>query len=160
MLCINIPCQSLSHPLQEFKGHGRSREAVEMAFDEILKQKMKVRHKYGFKPPKSGKRTDVEGDPTVRFLFINTCIRLGGMPFVCAVVAAVHEQLSEWLQIHDAAVTLFQYSCLCAFQSSFERSSPYTVDLMQRRTFVLMLPCMSTAQNHGYCDMKVQVRRR
>ena len=37
-----------------------------MAFDAILKQKMKVRHKYGFKPPKSGRRTDVEGDVTVR----------------------------------------------------------------------------------------------
>ena len=36
-----------------------------MALDEILKQKMKIRHKYGFKPPKSGRRTDVEGDPTV-----------------------------------------------------------------------------------------------
>jgi len=51
--------------LQEFKAHGRSREAIEMAFDAILKQKMKVRHKYGFKPPKSGRRSDVEGDPTV-----------------------------------------------------------------------------------------------
>lgn len=51
--------------LQEFKAHDKSRESIEMALDEILKQKMKIRHKYGFKPPKSGRRTDVEGDPTV-----------------------------------------------------------------------------------------------
>ena len=36
-----------------------------MAFDAILKQKMKVRHKYGFKPPKTGRRSDVEGEATV-----------------------------------------------------------------------------------------------
>ena len=51
--------------LQEYKAHDKSRESIEMALDEILKQKMKIRHKYGFKPPKSGRRTDVEGDPTV-----------------------------------------------------------------------------------------------
>ena len=51
--------------MQEFKAHDKSRESIEMALDEILKQKMKIRHKYGFKPPKSGRRTDVEGDPTV-----------------------------------------------------------------------------------------------
>ena len=51
--------------VQEFKAHDKSRESIEMALDEILKQKMKIRHKYGFKPPKSGRRTDVEGDPTV-----------------------------------------------------------------------------------------------
>lgn len=49
---------------EEFKAHDKSRESIEMALDEILKQKMKIRHKYGFKPPKSGRRTDVEGDPT------------------------------------------------------------------------------------------------
>ena len=51
--------------MQEYKAHGQSREAVEMAFDEILKQKMKVRHKYGFKPPRTGRRSDVEGEATV-----------------------------------------------------------------------------------------------
>ena len=51
--------------VQEFREHGRSREAIEMAFDEVLKQKMKSRHRYGFQPPKSGRRTDVQGDPVV-----------------------------------------------------------------------------------------------
>lgn len=55
-----MPCH-----VQEFKAHDKSRESIEMALDEILKQKMKIRHKYGFKPPKSGRRTDVEGDLTV-----------------------------------------------------------------------------------------------
>ncbi len=63
--CIAHCMKHICGPLQEFKAHGRSREAIEMAFDAILKQKMKVRHKYGFKPPKSGRRSDVEGDPTV-----------------------------------------------------------------------------------------------
>lgn len=63
--CMAYCMKHICGPLQEFKAHGRSREAIEMAFDAILKQKMKVRHKYGFKPPKSGRRSDVEGDPTV-----------------------------------------------------------------------------------------------
>lgn len=60
---ISVPDRS--RLVQEFKAHGRSREAIEMAFDDILKQKMKVRHKYGFKPPKTGRRSDVEGEATV-----------------------------------------------------------------------------------------------
>ena len=51
--------------MQEFRDHERSREAIEMAFDEVLKQKMKSRHRYGFQPPKSGRRTDAQGDPVV-----------------------------------------------------------------------------------------------
>ena len=69
--------------VQEFKAHDKSRESIEMALDEILKQKMKIRHKYGFKPPKSGRRTDVEGDPTVSkhlesalFLCLQPCHQL------------------------------------------------------------------------------------
>lgn len=58
-------CTHRHADVQEFKAHDKSRESIEMALDEILKQKMKIRHKYGFKPPKSGRRTDVEGDPTV-----------------------------------------------------------------------------------------------
>ena len=49
--------------LQEYKEHERSREAIELAFDAILQQKMKTRHKYGFRPPRSGRKTDVAGDP-------------------------------------------------------------------------------------------------
>ena len=36
-----------------------------MAFDTILQEKMKVRHKQGFKPPKRGRKTDLEGDAPV-----------------------------------------------------------------------------------------------
>ena len=36
-----------------------------MAFDAILQEKMKVRHKQGFKPPKRGRKTDLEGDAPV-----------------------------------------------------------------------------------------------
>ncbi|CAK0785544.1 hypothetical protein CVIRNUC_008754 [Coccomyxa viridis] len=45
-----------------YKAHERSRESIEMAFDTILQEKMKVRHKQGFKPPKRGRKTDLEGD--------------------------------------------------------------------------------------------------
>ena len=36
-----------------------------MAFDTILQEKMKVRHKQGFRPPKRGRKTDLEGDALV-----------------------------------------------------------------------------------------------
>ena len=51
--------------MQTYKGHEKSRESIEMAFDTILQEKMKVRHKQGFKPPKRGRKTDLEGDPEV-----------------------------------------------------------------------------------------------
>lgn len=62
--------------LQEYKAHEKSRESIEMALDEILKQKMKIRHKYGFRPPKSGRRTDVEGDPTVSRAYLGSPLSL------------------------------------------------------------------------------------
>ena len=52
--------------VQTYKAHERSRESIEMAFDTILQEKMKVRHKQGFKPPKRGRKTDLEGDAPVR----------------------------------------------------------------------------------------------
>ena len=55
-------------PVQTYKRHERSREAIELAYDSILQEKMKVRHKYGFQPPRRGRRTDLQGDPLVRFL--------------------------------------------------------------------------------------------
>ena len=50
---------------QTYNAHERSRESIEMAFDTILQEKMKVRHKQGFKPPKRGRKTDLEGDAPV-----------------------------------------------------------------------------------------------
>lgn len=34
-----------------------------MAFDAVLNHKMKSRQKYGFRPPKTGRKTDVDGEP-------------------------------------------------------------------------------------------------
>jgi hypothetical protein len=48
--------------LQTYKAHERSREAIELAYEAILKQDMKRRQKYGFKPPKLGRKTDLEAD--------------------------------------------------------------------------------------------------
>ena len=50
---------------QTYQAHERSRESIEMAFDTILQEKMKVRHKQGFRPPKRGRKTDLEGDAEV-----------------------------------------------------------------------------------------------
>lgn len=47
---------------EQYKQHEPSREAIELAFDTVLQAKMKMRHKYGFKPPKTGRRTDISGD--------------------------------------------------------------------------------------------------
>ena len=38
-----------------YRSHERSREAVEGAFDSILKERMRLRHKLGFRPPKAGR---------------------------------------------------------------------------------------------------------
>ena len=50
---------------QTYRAHERSRESIELAYDSILQQKMKVRHKYGFKPPKTGRKGDLDGDRSV-----------------------------------------------------------------------------------------------
>jgi len=47
---------------EQYKQHEPSRESIELAFDTILTTKMKVRHKHGFQPPKTGKRSDAQGE--------------------------------------------------------------------------------------------------
>jgi len=47
---------------QTYKSHERSREAIEFAYEAILKQDMKRRQKYGFKPPKLGRKTDLDAN--------------------------------------------------------------------------------------------------
>ena len=55
---------------QTYKGHERSREAIELAYDSILQEKMKVRAKFGFQPPQRGRRRDLQADPLVsRFTY-------------------------------------------------------------------------------------------
>lgn len=48
---------------EQYKQHEPSRESIELAFDSILQTSIKFRHKFGFKPPKTGRRTDASGDP-------------------------------------------------------------------------------------------------
>ena len=52
--------------MQTYRAHEASREAIELAFDAILQEKMKVRAKYGFRPPRTGRKTDAAGDDLVR----------------------------------------------------------------------------------------------
>jgi hypothetical protein len=51
--------------VQQYKQHERSRESIELAFDSILQKKYKLRHKYGFRPPATGRKTDLAGDEEV-----------------------------------------------------------------------------------------------
>lgn len=53
------------HILQQYKAHERSRESIELAFDAILQKKYKLRNKYGFRPPSTGRKTDIAGDEEV-----------------------------------------------------------------------------------------------
>lgn len=46
----------------QYRGHEPSRESIELALDAILKEKMKARHRFGFRPPQRGKRSDAQGD--------------------------------------------------------------------------------------------------
>ncbi len=50
---------------QQYKQHERSRESIELAFDSILQKKYKLRHKYGFRPPATGRKTDLAADEEV-----------------------------------------------------------------------------------------------
>ncbi|KAG2452529.1 hypothetical protein HYH02_002767 [Chlamydomonas schloesseri] len=45
-----------------YRWHEPSREAIELAFDRITQEKLKARHKYGFRPVRMGKRGDVVGE--------------------------------------------------------------------------------------------------
>lgn len=45
---------------EQYRNHEQSREAIEMAFDSLLKEKMRRRKKYGFRPPKTGRKTDLD----------------------------------------------------------------------------------------------------
>lgn len=48
---------------EQYRVHEPSRESIELAFDAILQEKMKARHKFGFRPPRIGKRGEAQGDP-------------------------------------------------------------------------------------------------
>lgn len=46
----------------QYKSHGPSRESIEQAFDSILQEAMKDRHRLGFRPPQRGRKGDAAGD--------------------------------------------------------------------------------------------------
>lgn len=48
---------------EQYKEHEPSLESIELAFDSILQSSIKFRNKYGFRPPKTGRRSDISGDP-------------------------------------------------------------------------------------------------
>lgn len=48
---------------EQYKWHEPSRESIELAYDQIIKEKMQARQKFGFKPPRTGRRKDAIGEP-------------------------------------------------------------------------------------------------
>ncbi|KAI3429256.1 hypothetical protein D9Q98_005353 [Chlorella vulgaris] len=48
--------------VEQYQGHEPSRECIELALDSILEEKRRVRLKDGFRPPRTGRRTDAAGD--------------------------------------------------------------------------------------------------
>ncbi len=50
---------------QQYQSHDPSREAIELAYEAILGQDMKARQKYGFRPPTTGRKSDLAGDELV-----------------------------------------------------------------------------------------------
>ena len=62
--CLQL---KLGYDAQQYRGHEHSRESIELAYDRILQEKMNVRHKHGFKPVRTGRKTDVQGDAEVSY---------------------------------------------------------------------------------------------
>jgi len=48
--------------VEQYKWHEASRESIEMSFEKILALKMADRHKHGFRPPSTGRKSDVQGE--------------------------------------------------------------------------------------------------
>lgn len=48
--------------VEQYNRHEPSRESIELALDAILQEKMKVRHREGFRPPTRGRRGEAQGD--------------------------------------------------------------------------------------------------
>lgn len=60
--------------VEQYRAHEPSREAIELALDSILEEKRRVRLKDGFRPPRTGRRTDVAGDaPNLRWVGVWGC---------------------------------------------------------------------------------------
>ncbi|KAF5832701.1 hypothetical protein DUNSADRAFT_11345 [Dunaliella salina] len=50
---------------EQYRWHEPSRESIELAFEAILKETYKARRRFGFRPPRTGRREDIIGDPDV-----------------------------------------------------------------------------------------------
>lgn len=72
---VQCPMKCAEQPAQAYKRHERSREAIEMAYESILNQDMKKRQKYGFKPPKLGRKTDAQAGPEACSHTLSPCTK-------------------------------------------------------------------------------------
>jgi hypothetical protein len=80
--------------VQQYKAHERSRESIELAFDSILQKKYKLRHKYGFRPPATGRKTDLAADEEVLTPSVQPAMQSGlGSIASCSCSGAVQSSL-------------------------------------------------------------------
>lgn len=107
---------------EQYKQHEPSRESIELAFDSILQSSIKFRHKYGFKPPKTGRRTDAAGDPEKVSIFQR--IREAFEPSVSSVTlvndGSIFVALALWAAWQagssDPTLPLGAAICFCAWK--------------------------------------------
>lgn len=91
--------------VDQYRWHEASRESIELAYEKILNEKMRVRHRLGFRPPKRGKKTDVEGDVPPETVWERV---KGAMEPSIAMVTVVNEgviylALAIWAAIQSSA---------------------------------------------------------
>lgn len=112
----------------QYREHEPSRESIELAFDDILQEKMKVRHKFGFRPPQRGKRSDAQGDAprltlwqTIRSVFEpnvpGTTLVNDGSIFVALGLWAAWQAASS-----DPTLPIGAALCFCAWKLYDKRS--------------------------------------
>ena len=110
-------------PPQTYRRHEASREAVEGAFDAILQERMRARHKLGFQPPRAaGRATGPAAAPrkpslATRFLSIfdpsvgvTTVVNDGSIFLALAVLAAWQARST------DPTLPLVGAICYCAWR--------------------------------------------
>eukprot|EP00873_Tetraselmis_striata_P018852 jgi/Tetstr1/439116/TSEL_002981.t1 len=91
--------------VDQYRWHEQSRESIELAFEKILNEKMRVRHRLGFRPPKRGRKTDAEGDAPPETLVDRVKDMLEpSVPVVTLVnEGAIYLALAVWAAIQSGA---------------------------------------------------------
>lgn len=114
--------------VEQYRAHEPSREAIELAFDDILQQTMKSRNRFGFRPPQRGRRGDAAGEAPRQSLWERllskfepnvpgTTLVNDGSIFVALGVWAAWQAASS-----DPTLPLGAAICFCAWKLYDKRS--------------------------------------